>query len=112
MKKIFAFMFLLCFATNHSTCNASGADVIVSTKKALSDRMKDPDSIKFKNVFSSYTDKGGYVACGQLNSKNSFGAYMGFKRFIGNGKTTFIEGIDKSNPEFPKLWAMLCLNKE
>jgi len=40
--------------------------------------MKDPDSIKFKNV-KNYKNN---VVCGKLNSKNSYGAYTGYKSFI------------------------------
>lgn len=107
---IFSIIFILLVFNKNS--NASGADVIIFSKKTVASKMKDPGSVKFKDVFSSSTEKGGVVACGRVNSKNSFGAYTGFTRFISNGQTTFIEGVDKSNPPFPELWTMLCLNRE
>lgn len=43
--------------------------------------LKDPDSAKFRNVFISMY-KGKPTLCGELNAKNSFGAYTGYKRFL------------------------------
>jgi len=67
--------------------------------------MKDPDSTKFQNVFSNETEKGGAVVCGNYDSKNSFGAYGGWKSFILNGKTTFLEEIDKNIAD---VWDNAC----
>lgn len=45
--------------------------------------MKDPDATKFRNVrLVNYLD--GKVVCGEYNGKNSYGAYVGFKRFYGS----------------------------
>lgn len=42
-------------------------------KEFVSGVLKDPDSAEFRN-------QRGF--CGEVNSKNSFGGYVGFKRFI------------------------------
>lgn len=75
-------------------------------QKLIAARMKDPDSVKFKDVF--FSDKFGAPAtCGSVNAKNSFGAYSGFERFIGLGSTMgpFLES-DVS--DFNKLWRQIC----
>lgn len=41
-------------------------------------RLVDPDSAKFKNV--AY--RSGIGVCGQVNSKNRMGGYVGFKTFV------------------------------
>ena len=87
---------------------AFDANTIVSAKRAIKDNLKDPKSVIFEDVFYSYTEKGGGIACGRFNAKNSLGGYTGFKRFISNGKSTFIEGANDTNPPFPKLWNMIC----
>ncbi|MBV5305932.1 MAG: hypothetical protein J0652_04475 [Desulfobulbaceae bacterium] len=84
------------------------AETIVSAKRAIKNRVKDPDSVTFKDVFYSKTDKDGEVACGRFNAKNSFGAYTGYTRFISNGKTTFIEGQKDTSQPFPQLWTTIC----
>lgn len=81
-------------------------ETIYSSKKAVKALLKDQNSAQFKNVFFNETKKGGAVACGQVNSKNSLGAYTGYQRFISNGKTTFIE--EKENNLADK-WVVLCL---
>ncbi len=84
-------------------------DTIYQAKKAVSKLMKDPDSTKFKNVFFNETKKGGAVACGNFMSKNSFGAYTGFQRFISNGVTTFFEDKDINIAD---TWVKVCLNEK
>lgn len=81
-------------------------ETIYEAKKAVSVLLKDPSSAEFKEVFFNETQKGGPVACGQVNSKNSLGAYTGFQRFISNGKTTFIEESDEN---FADTWVQVCL---
>ena len=45
-------------------------------KRSVASLMVDPDSTKFRNTRKSTL---GY--CGEINSKNKFGGYVGFKRF-------------------------------
>lgn len=61
--------------------------------------LKDPDSAKFRNQSSS---------CGEVNAKNSFGAYTGFKRFISMDGNTVIEGGGVPTSEFNRLWTRIC----
>lgn len=53
--------------------------------------MKDPDSTQFK---ADYLEGDGWL-CGELNSKNEYGAYVGFKRFMSNAKggKIYIDGM-------------------
>ncbi len=51
--------------------------------------MKDPASAQFRNekIVNG-------LMCGEMNSKNSYGSYVGFKRFISSSPTyAYIEGI-------------------
>lgn len=63
--------------------------------------LKDPDSAQFRN------QKGG---CGEVNAKNSFGGYSGFKRFIASGKDmVFMEGDPALAPgAFQEAWNKVC----
>ena len=63
-----------------------------ATEMQVKERLKDPFSAKFRNVefYGTYIDIGGgekiparsYTLCGEVNSKNSFGGYVGYARFI------------------------------
>lgn len=57
--------------------------VISETTEKLKAAMKDPDSTKFRNVRLVDFAQGKLV-CGEVNSKNSYGGYVGFKQFYGN----------------------------
>lgn len=64
-------------------------------------KLKDPKSAEFRN------QKGG---CGEVNSKNSFGAYTGFKRFIAGGENmVYIEGDPiLALGAFEEAWDKVC----
>lgn len=61
-------------------------DKFVREAKAIAAaELKDPDSAKFRNLFVSRYDKyedGELILCGEMNAKNAFGAYVGFKPFM------------------------------
>lgn len=55
----------------------TGCGDVTAAKSAVAAQMKDPDSVKFRNIISG---KGG--VCGEINAKNSYGAYNGFHAFV------------------------------
>jgi len=73
-------------------------------EKAVLARLKDPDSASFRGQFVGRS--GG--ACGEVNSKNSFGGFKGYQRYMasGGGLVFFEEEVDED--EFEKAWSKLC----
>lgn len=63
---------------------------------------KDEDSLKFRHEFTARAG----VYCGEVNGKNSLGAYAGFKRFIANHKTVLFD--DETTQDFSKAWREFC----
>lgn len=56
--------------------------LINEAKAAISEDFKDPSSAQFRNIWITYEpeiDKS--TVCGEVNAKNSFGAYVGFAPF-------------------------------
>lgn len=78
---------------------------VVDAKDYVRSRLKDAESAQFKNVFYSNASRT-HVVCGQVNSKNAYGGYGGYKYFVsGSPELTFFEGeID----DFAKIWNELC----
>ncbi|WP_320153001.1 hypothetical protein [uncultured Tolumonas sp.] len=76
----------------------------VKSERAVRNSLKDPDSAKFKGFYMSKKNAG----CGLVNAKNSFGGYVGFKRFISDGKTSIVEDTDSS---FQEVWEKLCASQ-
>lgn len=81
---------------------------IAEARAHLTKDFKDPSSVQWRNLFVS--DNGLRVAlCGELNGKNSYGAYVGFRRFVSSAdlETVQIENPDSSS-WFHAKWSKLC----
>lgn len=80
---------------------ASEMNYVSFAENRLKENLKDPSSADFKG---SRTGHNGSV-CGMVNSKNSFGAYTGYKNFIQIGSFTM---IDDDTSQFSKQWETYC----
>lgn len=84
---------------------------IETSKDAVRDRLRDPESAQFRNV-QFFAGSGVPIACGEVNAKNAFGSYRGFERFIAAGDvegTTFLESDMLSENEMSAAWNRLCI---
>lgn len=73
--------------------------VQTDSRIALKNYLKDPDSADIRNHNGN---------CGEVNSKNGFGGYTGFKRFIASSAIVAIEGENMEPEEFQKAWEQIC----
>lgn len=75
--------------------NETPQQVIEKGKKAIADTLKDPASAQFRNVrLVQYLD--GVVICGEINGKNSYGGYVGFKDFVGGTNSGTMRSSDEA----------------
>lgn len=76
-------------------------------KDAVKSRLKDPSSAQFKNVYFNRGSEGIPVTCGEVNSKNGYGGYSGFQRFLSAGSrdNTFLE---REVSDFRASWNQFC----
>jgi hypothetical protein len=79
-------------------------------RKLIISIMKDPESTKFRNEFMS-----GEYLCGEVNSKNSMGGYVGYRRFISDGKEWALDTNEQVSTKdqllhsnFEILWIAQC----
>ena len=70
-----------------------------AAENAIRAVLKDESAARFE-------DQNGF--CGRVNSKNSFGAYTGFRRYAFNGAMVVIEGENMTAAEMDKVWAKIC----
>lgn len=74
----------------------SGCDAVndfSEAKEAASRNLKDPAATQFRDVQSCPSDSN--VTMGELNAKNSFGAYTGFKPFFyADGNAVMLDDYD------------------
>jgi hypothetical protein len=84
---------------------ASGCDTHGAAEEAVRAQLKDGDSAKFRNLYVKTQFSGQYVGtkfvndvatCGEVNAKNGYGAYTGFRRFyvLGSSVTIPDDGDD------------------
>ncbi|WP_298146319.1 hypothetical protein [uncultured Acinetobacter sp.] len=70
----------------------------VKAQGAVKQLLKDPDSAKFQNMDGM---------CGEVNSKNSFGAYTGYQRFVAAPDLAILE-TEVPKDTFNEVWSNLC----
>jgi hypothetical protein len=93
-------------------------DLKYAAQQNLKVLLKDSDSARYEGMFLSRIGGGNLMLCGKVNSKNSFGAYTGFKRFIASPNPdapTLIEGEASGmgagvDAAFPQAYTAACSN--
>lgn len=75
-------LFLLSACDDFSSFTEKKPSVNDRCVALVKDRLKDPESAIFKNVSAFERPDGSLLVCkGEVNAKNGFGGYMGFKEF-------------------------------
>lgn len=78
---------------------------IVRSQDGIRKKLKDPSSAKFQNsLFVEF--EGIPMVCGEVNAKNSFGAYEGFQRFVAGGSNMAF--LESEVADFENLWSQIC----
>lgn len=73
---------------------------IIAVKMFVANGLKDPDSAKFRGVKVKWG-----TVCGEVNAKNSFGGYVGYRRFYSiDSKDLHMEESNFSEDQ----WARFC----
>lgn len=75
---------------------------------AVKERLRDPGSAEFKDVYFMVGRKKVPVTCGRVNSKNGFGAYGGFERFLSAGQTE-LTYLESEVADFQYVWNEFCV---
>ena len=70
-------------------------------------KLKDGDSAKFQGVYFHQGADNFPITCGEVNAKNSFGAYSGYQKFISGGKPE-LTWIEDQVSDFEKTWDRFC----
>ena len=108
MKLIIALIISATALTAHAKDDLSKQqNWIWAGKEAVRAKLKDGSSAKFQNTYFNRGKDGVPMSCGQVNSKNSFGAYSGFQRYISAGRPdlTFLE---EQVSDFHVAWNRFC----
>lgn len=84
---------------------------VQQAKTALTAEFKDPSSAQYRVLFLS--GEAMPVLCGEVNAKNSYGAYVGFRRFYATGKP-LLNSVEKGTSDFvfEQMWPSMCGEKK
>ncbi|MCM5533177.1 MULTISPECIES: hypothetical protein [Acinetobacter] len=95
-----------------TTFAAESLDV-QKAKSLLQNMMKDPDSTQFRNIKEVTNTVGEKSVCGEVNAKNSYGGYVGYRSFAyTNGDLTMEIPNDRWGLTRPKLELAGCSGVE
>lgn len=88
--------------------------VAIETAQAFFKKtLKDPDSAQFRNIVvrKSSDGKGIFGVCGEINAKNSYGGYVGFRPFYFSGN--YGEILSEDNKDvFEMMYSeVVCVSK-
>ena len=77
-------------------------------QESVREKLRDPESARFKDAFFHRGAAGAPMSCGWVNSKNGFGGYVGWMRYMSGGSSqlTFIES--EMEDGFQETWAQFC----
>ncbi len=77
-----------------TACHGSDDDGLkTQAMQRVSAVLKDPDSAKFQNLRVVTNSKGQQCVCGEVNARNSFGGYTGYKEFaFAGGVANILDG--------------------
>jgi hypothetical protein len=92
--------------------SAAESDYFLRAKQAISEGMRDPDSVKFGKLFEGRGSSGKQTICGEVNAKNGFGGYTGMTPFIYFVDTDQATRVDIQNAKQitdPKILEMMII---
>lgn len=94
-RRVSLILWICMLTTGLLACQSSDTPRVETAKKLMSNVLKDPVSAQYRNIYVESFPKEiikktniSWAVCGEVNSKNSFGAYTGFKRFVVNEKSS------------------------
>lgn len=81
-------------------------DLIEATKIAVAAELKDPEAAQFKDVVVFKRSKS-RVVCGEVNGKNGYGGYVGFRQFSKMENSPYVV-IKQGDPIMDRLVDLAC----
>ncbi|QDH70866.1 hypothetical protein [Marilutibacter alkalisoli] len=97
-------------ATAAATVFAQDADPFVArAQESVKRELKDPSSAQFRDV-ARYRNDGRDVLCGEVNAKNSYGGYVGFRSFLVVDDVAILRQDDVAGP-FDSVSVAMCQDK-
>lgn len=104
---------LLAGCDNASNKTDETEDAERAAKSGMTKDFFDPSAVQYRDI-QVKGKPGSYIFCGELNGKNRYGAFTGFKRFIAsaekkNGAYTYnFSHMEGQIDDFHQRWRVFC----
>lgn len=84
---------------------------IASAREGVIENLRDPEAAKFRHVIALRANQGnrGYFFCGEVNAKNAYGAYVGFRRFLATENTVTVDDGGAMGALVSHAWPQFCV---
>lgn len=107
MKTALALALALIGSAQAATTGTHAA-FVSAAKDQLTRSFKDPASAQYRGLFVSEVQyRGTKALCGEVNARNSYGGYVGFRRFVATDELHEVE--DPQRPAvLADLWPTMC----
>lgn len=84
---------------------------VALTKQRLHDALRDPEGTRYRDVRAMAS--GSRVSlCGEINMRNGFGGFTGYKRFIADGGAIVLPDSDLNEVVIARDWSAHCGSKD
>jgi hypothetical protein len=97
-------------AERHRSSDQGVRAAATAARYEITKDLADPESARFRNVRAFQTQAGGDIFfCGEINAKNQFGAYTGYRPFVAGGGLGEIAGLS-DEPLLAELQTKMVVN--
>lgn len=93
--------------TNPLGSMGENSQMIERAEHTVRTRLRDPDSASFRSVFVT---PNGLMVCGEVNAKNGFGGYVGYRAFLAVGDSVDI-AQDGESSALAQSRSAVCMDK-
>lgn len=91
------------------TAMAEDDPVILKAQESIAAKMMDPSSVQFKDVAHyKVGEKKLDAVCGIYNAKNTYGGYVGFRKFMVISDVTMLRKEGVTAKYFDDMWDATC----
>lgn len=102
----FSFIVLLMLGISCPTLAQDKHEAIRHAQDAVREKLQDPRNAQFKDVAYFQSDSLD-VVCGQVNAKNTYGGYAGFREFLVLDKVALLR-VGFNQKIFDEAWDHFC----
>lgn len=97
-----------------SLCACAGDAERDRLRTVIGSALRDPASAQYRNDRLVRHADGRVYYCGEINARNAFGGYVGFRQFMASSDAATISNPDDSDrvrEAFAKFWKLNCSGK-